>query len=143
MIDLVFLTEEFFRDYADHLEIERKPDRPHAQMLIEAYGQIFCVPFRSHINHPHAIWTDKKQRRGMDLSKAVVVLNPDRYIDRTRVPYLRANEFEVFKDLDEYAVKKRLLKYIDEYKKAKKQQELPRNRTLVACSTLQYFEEYI
>ena len=143
MIDLVFLTEDFFCDYADCPEIERKIDRPHAQMLVEVYGQIFCVPFRSSINHPHAIWTDKKRHRGMDLSKAVVILNPDKYIDRARTPYLRENEYEVFKNLNEYTVKKKLLKYIEEYKKAKNQQSVSRNRTLVTCSTLQYFEEYI
>ena len=72
-IKLVFLGDEFFRDYADCPEIEKKPNRPHLRMLMEINGLTFAIPFRSHISHPHSFITDKENSCGLDYSKAVIL----------------------------------------------------------------------
>ena len=75
---------------------------------------------------------------------SVITFNekPEKYISSVQ-PHIRDNEFRVLKRIDEYRVAKRLQGYIAEYKKAKQNQKLPRNRMLVKYSTLQYFEKYL
>lgn len=97
---------------------------------------------RSNINHPHAIWTDKENNCGLDLTKAVVITKPTKYISAV-APHIRDNEFKALKKLDEYTVSQKLQKYMKDYKKAKKALKVKRNRELVSYSTLQYFEKYI
>lgn len=143
MLKYVFLTDEFYQDYASCPEIEKKRDRPHAQVTIEVGGRLFCVPFRSHITHEYALWTDKMNRCGLDFSKAVIIIDASRYIDSSRKPYLRSNEFSALKNIPEHEVSKRLEKYISQYKKAKQSPELQRNAILLRYSTLQYFEELL
>lgn len=143
MVKLVFLTEAFFNDHASYGEIEKKKDRPHAQILLKVNGHHFCIPFRSNISHPNAIWTDKANKCGIDLSKAVVITDPAKYIDSKTQPYLRPHEYNSFKRISEYEIAQKLETYIEKYKKAKAHMEIPRNKILVECSTLQYFEEFI
>ena len=142
MLKLVFLTKAFYDRYKHCPEIEQKENRPYARIEVELNGVTWAIPLRSHINHSHAIWTDKENGCGIDLSKAVVIEKPKKYISSEQ-PYIRDNEFRVLKRIDEYRVAKRLQGYIDEYKKAKQNQNIPRNRTLVKYSTLQYFEKYL
>lgn len=142
MLHFMFLTEAFYSDYQECVELEQKHDRPYIQVKIEIDGVLFGIPLRSHINHPHVLWTDKKNRCGVDFSKAVVISDADRYIDVNRRPYIRKNEFEVLRD-KEYQIKERMKKYIADYKKAKVDLSIPRNRMLVQYSTLQYFENYL
>lgn len=143
MLDFVFLTDAFYSDYSSYPEIEKKRDRPHAQVTIQAGGHLFCIPFRSHISHEYAFLTDKKNGCGLDFSKAVIITDPDRYIDRTRKPHLRPDEFGMLKDVREYEISRRLLLYVAQYKKAKLAPDKKRNALLLRYSTLQYFEEYI
>ena len=143
MLDFVFLSDEFFSDYAKCKEIERKKDRPHIQITIQVGNHIFCIPMRSNINHKHVLWTDKENKCGIDFSKAVVIIDPTRYIDLNRKPHIRKNEFKELKRVSEYEVRRRMLAYIKEYKEAKRKPNIPRNKMLLECSTLQYFEEYI
>lgn len=63
--------------------MEIKEDRPYTHVQVEVYNQLFCIPLRSHIDHPHALFTNKKERCGVDYSKAVVI-NNDEYIDKTK-----------------------------------------------------------
>lgn len=137
----IFLTQKFYDDHAACTEIETKVDRPYVKVLIELDGHIFAIPMRSHISHPHVLWTDKEHGCGLDFSKTVVLTTAD-YIDTSRKPYLRPNEFDALRG-KEYIVKQRLKKYIADYKKAKSRLDIPRNRQLCQFSTLQYFEEYI
>ena len=88
MLDFVFLTDEFFSDYSDCKEIEKKKDRPHIQITIQVGSNIFCIPMRSNINHKHVLWTDKANKCGVDFSKAVVITDPLRYIDLNRKPHI-------------------------------------------------------
>lgn len=142
MLQLVFLTDKFYADHAACSEIEKKETRPYIRIQVIVNGVLWAIPLRSHINHPHVIWTDKENNCGIDFSKAVVVTQPGKYISGTR-PHIRPEEFKVLKQIDEYRVAQRMLKYIKEYKKAKLQPQIQRNNDLLKCSTLQYFEKYI
>ena len=93
---LVFLSAEFYKDYADCSEIEQKPTRPYIRIGVLINGVLWAVPFRSNIRHEHVIWTNEAKRCGMDFSKAVVIVDPERYID-SAVPHLRGEEFAVLK----------------------------------------------
>ena len=142
MLEFVFLAEEFFQDYSGCPEIERKTNRPYIRIEIEVDGILWAIPMRSNINHPNVLWTDKKNRCGVDFSKAVVVADSMRYINRDMKPHIRQNEFDALRG-KEFQVKEGLRKYIAKYKKAKREPKIPRNKILLECSTLQYFEEYI
>ena len=137
----IFLSQAFHTDYRGCAEIERKISRPYAMVYIRVNGVPFAIPLRSHISHPHVLWTDKANGCGLDFSKTVVVAKPE-YIDTTRAPHIRENEFDALRG-KEYLIKQRLTQYIKDYKKAKARLDVPRNRTLCQYSTLQYFEEFI
>lgn len=144
LLKAVFLTDAFYRAYPNskYKEIEQKTDRPYIRVQVTVNGVLWGIPMRSNINHPHAIWTDKENNCGLDLTKAVVITKPAKYISGV-APHIRDNEFKVLKQLDEYTVSQKLQKYIRDYKKAKKALKVKRNRELVSYSTLQYFEKYI
>lgn len=142
MLKTVFLTQDFYKAYAHCSEIEQKDTRPYVRIQIQINGILWAIPLRSHIRHNHVIWTDKDNQCGIDLSKAVVIEKPDKYISSTQ-PYIRPEEFKIIKQLDDYWVAKKFQQYIKEYNKAKKCPENPRNKQLLQCSTLQYFEQYI
>lgn len=142
MLKLVFLTNKFYADHASCTEIEQKETRPYVRIQIVVDGVLWAIPLRSHINHPHVIWTDKENNCGIDFSKAVVVTEPGKYISGTQ-PHIRPNEFKSLKQIDEYRVAQKMLGYIKEYKKAKLEPKILRNKELLRYSTLQYFEKYI
>lgn len=103
---IVFLSESFYRDYPNppFKEMEQKQNRPYIVFLIELEGHRWVVPFRSHIRHRYAYFTDTENRCEIDYSKAVVVDKPE-YIDEKTRPHLRSNEFEALRG-NEYAVQK-------------------------------------
>jgi len=142
MLNLAFLTQRFYSDYAHCTEILHKEDRPHILAQIVVDGILFGIPFRSNINHPHAILTYENEKYGLDLSKTIIITDKTKYIDATRKPFIRQNEFEFLLN-KERLIKVELARYIKKYKNAKKKIHIPRNRMLVQCSTLQYFEEYL
>ena len=108
---------------------------------LELYNQLFCIPLRSHIDHPHAFFTNKKERCGVDYSKAVVI-NCDEYIDKNRKAFLRPDEYKKLKGKD-FMIKKQFLAYIELYKQAKIDESVDHREEILKFSTLQYFEEYI
>lgn len=142
MLQFMFLSDKFYKDYAECPEIEQKQKRPYIQIKVIVDGVLFGVPLRSSINHPYVLWTDKANRCGVDFSKAVVIADPYNYIDKTTSPYIRPNEFNALRG-KEHIIQEKLKKYIDSYKKAKKRPDLARNKMLLTYSTLQYFEEYL
>ena len=142
MLKAIFLTEEFYKAHDGCPEIEKKENRPYIQIQIVIDGVLWGIPLRSHINHSHAIWTNKEDGCGIDFTKAVVIENPESYISDIH-PHIRPDEFKVLKRIDEYQVIQKFQKYIKDYKKAKQHLEVPRNKRLVDFSTLQYFEQYI
>lgn len=137
----IFLSREFYKDYADCPEIEQKSDRPYVCVKVTINSVQFAVPLRSHINHPNVLWTDKAAGCGLDFSKSVVLSKPV-YVDTTRNPHIRQNEFDALRG-KEYMIQQRLLQYIKAYKKAKERQDVSRNKIICQYSTLQYFEKYI
>ena len=97
---------------------------------------------RSNISHPHAFWTDKKNRCGIDYGNTVIITDPKKYIDFSAQPIIRQNEFNELKGKD-HLVKRGLERYLAEYKEARLHMNIPRCRTLVEKSSLQYFEQYL
>ena len=144
MLKTVFLSDAFYKSYPTdrYKEIEQKTDRPYVRIQVMVNGITWGIPLRSNIPHNYAIWTDKENHCGLDLTKAVAITNPAKYISSEK-PHIRDNEFKVLKRLDEYTVSQKLQKYIKDYKKAKTALMVKRNRDLVSFSTLQYFEKYL
>ena len=140
-LNFIFLSDEFYQTYSACTEIEQKRTRPYVRVCVRIDGNIFAIPLRSHINHPHVLWTDKNNQCGLDFSKAVIINQPI-YVDKTRTPKIRQNEFDALRG-KEHVIKQRMAQYIREYTKAKARLDIPRNRTLCQYSTLQYFEPYI
>ena len=139
----VILSDRFFAAYpsTDYPEIEQKPERPYVQIKITVDGVDFAAPLRSHIRHPFAFLTDEENKCGVDFSK-VIVLKEQWYIDETQTPQIRQNEFEALRYSDRI-LKEKLKKYIRRYKRAKRNMTSQKDRMIVQCSTLQYFETEI
>ena len=143
MVKLIFLSNAFYAAHTRHRAIEQKTDRPYVMLQIEIDGVQWGIPMRSHIKHKYAVWTDKANGCGIDLTKAVVLEKPTEYIDTTRTPHIRENEFKELKKISESWVANKMRRYIADYKDAKRHPEVTRNRMMLQCSTLQYFEQYI
>ena len=79
-MEYTFLTEKFYKDYPHdkYPQMEIKEDRPYAHVTVELYNQLFCIPLRSHVDHPHAFFTNKRERCGVDYSKAETENTPHR-----------------------------------------------------------------
>lgn len=140
-VEILFLTKQFYVDYENCPEIEKKDTRPYTQVELEISNIKFAVPLRSGIKHPHVYWTNKKENCGLDFSKAVVV-EKNEYIDQNRKPHIREDEFKVLKG-KEYIISTKLISYIKKYKKAKTHLDIEHNKKLCMFSTLQYFEDAI
>ena len=138
-MQLKFLTEQYYIDYAHCSEMEQKPMRPYAIVLVRAMGYDFAVPFRSHIKHNYAFWTDRKNDCGLDYSKAMIV-DVDRHVQLDSRPVIRKNEFKalVGKDTE---VENGLARYIQIYKDAVARPDHPRNKMVLLYSTLKYFHK--
>lgn len=138
----VFLNSAFYNDFPadDFEEILHKPDRPYIQIQIIVGGIRFALPLRSNINHPFAYITNKTDNSGIDFTKAVVI--DDTYIDTSRIPHIRSNEFKALRGKD-YTIGQRFLKYIYEYNTAKEDLTIDRNKQLYNCSTLKYFDQQV
>ena len=136
---IAFLSDSFYRDHPTppFKEMEQKQNRPYIVFLVEIEGHIWAIPFRSHIRHAYAFFTDRENKCGIDYSKAVVVDRPE-YIDQQTRPHLRQNEFEALRG-NEFAVQKGFEKYIKLYKKAVRSGH-SRYQSLIKYSTLQNYE---
>lgn len=143
MNKFIFLSENFYKAYSaeKYPEIERKPDRPYVEVCVVVDRVRFAVPLRSNIEHKYVLWTDRENHCGLDFSKAVVI-EREEYIDTTRTPYIRDNEFKVLKG-KEYIIMMKMRRYIEKYRAAKRKPHIRANRRLCAYSTMQYFEQYI
>lgn len=140
-MNFFFLSQEFYDDYLNCSEIEQKIDRPYVMIGVKINNVPFAVPLRSNINHKYVLWTDVQNRCGVDFSKAIV-LTSMKYVDISRKPHIRQNEFESLRG-QEQKIEQKMRQYIAAYKKAKARLDVPRNQIICQYSTLQYFEEYI
>lgn len=142
ILDLVFLTDKFYEDYAACTEIERKPTRPHLCAALLVNGNLCCIPFRSNIKHEYAIWTDKEHKCGLDFSKTVAIIDERKYIDRSKRAYLRPNEYAIFKTVTDRDIEAALKRYLKQYRRAKAAPQVAHNKILLKYSCIQYFEKY-
>lgn len=136
-----FLKKEFFEEYKNCNEMEKKENRPYAcTTLVNCLGITFAVPLRSHIKHEYAVFTDKGKTKGLDLSKAVVINDMTRFVDTTTTVYISDEEYKTLLGKEKFLSNK-LETYIKKYKKALKKPELSKNKNLIEHSTLQYFHK--
>lgn len=136
-----FLKKEFFEEYKNCNEMEKKENRPYAcTTLVNCLGITFAVPLRSHIKHEYAVFTDKGKTKGLDLSKAVVINDMTRFVDTTTTVYISDEEYDTLLGKEKFLSNK-LETYIKKYKKALKKPELSKNKNLIEYSTLQYFHK--
>lgn len=142
-MEFVLLTSEFYKDYpnSEYPQLMAKPTRPYTHVKLDICDAHFYIPFRSNIEHPHAFFTNKREKCGIDYSKAVVI-NDEKYIDNTQRARIRENEFKKVKGKD-YKLKRGFEEYIELYKKAKNGEEIAHREDILSFSSLQYFEEYI
>ena len=141
-LKLIYLSQNFYRLYPanDYPEMLHKQARPYVQILVKIKGVQYAIPFRSNITHPYAFFTDKDNRSGIDFTKAVVITDSSD-IDNARSPQLRQNEFNALKGKD-YRIMKKFESFLSVYKEARTKQS-DKYKTLLECSSLQYFDEYI
>jgi hypothetical protein len=137
----IFLTDQFYTDYAHCTEIEQKAERPYVQVYINVNGLDFAIPLRSNLSHSNVFWTDRANRCGIDYSKAVVI-EDTKYINNTLKPYIRPVEFKALLGRDR-DVERGLLDYIEKYKAAKINPTKHDEMFFLPYSTMQYFEKYI
>lgn len=134
----IFLSEQFYNDYAQYPEIEQKRFRPYVMLLIKIDCQTFALPLRSHIKHKYAYFTDVVNCCGVDYSKAIIITDEKKYID-TRVPKLRPLEFKALLGKNR-VITNEFNKFLNDYKKAVKAQAKRTSYTYQYC-TLQYFHK--
>lgn len=137
------LSDKFYNKYTHdkYPELMLKKDRPYTQTITEINGLKFAVPLRSDITHPqNVLWTNKKQKHGLDFTKAVLILD-DEYIDNKKVS-IRKDEYKHLLG-KEQRVKEKMMKCIADYKKAKSNLSIEHNKIYCQFSSLQYFENYI
>lgn len=137
----VLLSQAFYDKYIECKEILRKKDRPYCVILLQINNVNVAIPFRSHIKHKYAFFTNKKVLAGLDYTKSVVV-DLDIDIDLSRKAFIRPEEYKNLLGKD-YEIRKGFLRFVKRYRKALYKQELPENKYLVQASTLQYFKEVV
>lgn len=135
-MNIVTLSKNFYNCHTNDKEILKKESRPYTVIIVEVEGLTFAIPFRSHISHKYAYWTDKDNQCGLDFTKSVVIV-PSRDIDKTGVQ-IRQNEYNAIKG-QEYEITKKFKSFLNTYRKAYKRQYIKRNRQLIENSALQYF----
>jgi len=136
-----FLTDKFFEDYSNCTEMEKKRNRPYAHIyLVELDNLYFAIPIRHNIKHNNAIFTDENKTMGLDLSKSVVINDPQLYIDKKVVAYISDEEYKILRD-KKYFIKQKLISYINKYKKCYSRIDIPRNKLFCSMSCLQYFHK--
>lgn len=136
-----FLTKDFFNNYSECKEMEKKENRPYACVFLVKYmGFIFAIPLRSHIKHQYAVFTDKEKTKGLDLSKTVIIKDELKFIDKNTNVFISDEEYKFLLG-KEFFIKQKLETYIKLYKKALNHQESAKNRIICSNSTLQYFHK--
>ena len=133
---IVKLSQNFYNRHKQDIEILQKANRPYMMVLVAVGQKTFAIPFRSHIHHKYALWTDKKNRCGLDFTKAVLITSPDD-IASSGIQ-IRQNEFNAIKG-KEHHIQKRFETFLNTYKKAYHNQNISRNKILIQDSALQYF----
>ena len=130
----VFLSDEFYNDYARCEEVLQKRSRPYACLEVQVYGKTFAIPFRHRITHKHCFPTYNEY--GLDYTKAVMIVKPS-YI-AVGSPQIDQKEFNLLKG-KEAQIAREFAKYIKLYKKASMYPDSPHYANILKYSTLKYF----
>lgn len=101
MAEIYNLSAQFFADYPhnQYPEIAMKVGRPYSCLLIEYFDDLLiCIPFRSHVRHPHAYHfrtsaRAKKSQSGLDYTKAILIQKND-YLDTTTPAVVDQDEYK-------------------------------------------------
>jgi protein AbiQ len=137
-----FLSGCFYDHYnpAQYPEMMHKRNRACIVCLVKIDDLTFAIPFRSNIKHNASLITlrqttnSKNERRGIDFSKAVVI-NDEKYIDKSRFPCINRQEFN-FLENKEFLILKGLKKFITEYKRLVQfKKKLPASINFQLCNT--------
>ena len=135
---LKILSKKFYSTYSDCKEILKKSERPYACLTIEVNSTLFAIPFRHHIRHKYAFFTIGEA--GLDYTKAVVISDPSHLAPDE--PTIESKEFAIIKK-EEQQIIYGFKKYVNQYRKAMKHRDIPRNANILKYSALQSFEEYL
>jgi protein AbiQ len=137
----IFLSDLFFKHFPHdrYPEIEYKRERPYAVLVLKIGNQRWGLPLRSAISHNYCHWTNRSEKCGIDYTKAVLV-SRDEFIDETKVPHIRQEEFEALRG-KEHSIEVGFQNYIRGYKTALEDQSRSRSALLCKYSTLQYFHD--
>ena len=151
-ITIVHLNEKFFEEHAQHVEILKKPERPHLVLILKIAQNTFAIPFRTSAHRPktgrvpHCFFFAESGRKflsttgripALDFTKAVVVTEND-IGDVTRID---ANEFKELQD-HFHEVEAKFCVYLRYYVNSLKTQtnlESPE----IKYSSLQYFTDIL
>jgi len=111
------LSKAFYTQFGQFEEILTKEDRPYYVLLLELDGLTYAIPLRSHITHPYCFIANNSsgQNSGLDYSKAVVIIDSDKYVDPAPVT-IRQHEYNIYKQR-EYLIRKQFSSYVALYKK--------------------------
>lgn len=135
-----FLKKEFYEEYKNCKELEKKENRPYACItLITIKNTTFAVPIRSHIKHNYAFFTNENKDKGLDFSKSVIIKDTKKFISTTTA-YIDKEEYKKLLGKEKF-IEKKLQSYIKIYKKALKTPNSLTNKKILEYSTLQYFHK--
>jgi len=137
----IFLTDQFYIDYAHCDELVKNSERPFIQVYLSVRGIDFAIPMRSNISHNYAFWTDEANRCGLDYTKAVVI-EDSCYVDTSRKPYIRPHEHKALVGKED-EVAAGMLRYIEAYIEAKTKPNNHTRQRLIKFSALQYFDKHL
>lgn len=139
---IIYFNDLYYETFTidKYPQLELKPNRPYIPIVVD--GQLWGIPFRSNIPHPHVYYTDRKKKCGLDYSKAVPV--DDKYVknDLERDIYIRQNEFDQITG-NIWKIKNGFKRYLELYKAAKDDPEMMHRDKILSYSSLQYFEDII
>lgn len=139
----IFLSKEFYNKYKHELypEIEYKENRPYVLLLLTIDGLNYAIPFRSHITHNYAFFTNKEKKCGIDYTKAVIITKKEYIQEFYEGKPIRIRK-EERKALfgQKHVIINGIKDYIKEYKRAVKN-KINNKFFVFKVSTLQYFHK--
>ena len=110
-------------------------------LLLTIDGLTYAIPFRSHIKHKYAFFTDIENGCGIDYTKSIIIKDKDYILEEFngKPIWIRPNERKALFG-QKYKIVKELKNYIKEYKRAVKN-GVNEKIFVYKISTLQYFHK--
>lgn len=134
-----FLTSQFYNDYMDCDQILLKDKRPYCFSVCEIDGILIAVPLRSNLDPKNRyVIKTPGTTGGLDLTKAVVITDRNRYIDSRTKPTVRPDDRKKLLG-KEYFLTQKVKTFIKIYKK-RAEAGIDDNSLLEYCS-LKYFHQ--